>query len=554
MKFIFKLLGVTLVIGLVLCGCGLSPTEPTNGSVNITHPTETGNVVSPTLPMEPEPVISIQYLPENVENPDNLPVLKWVVLTETFYGGGNRTWSETPVHELNKMLSDRDMPFRIQFILFTMDKWIERTEWLSRPETQEALAEADLIYGVMSSDELQNYLHPITEYAAGTMEPSLQNAVCHPLDWNLGKVGTEVYGIRTLPALVYSRGWSVKASVLESTALTEEDFSLDFQEMDEVFAKIYEKNGKKSFLYIKDTNYSSVAGNTEKEPNSYFPGGSFDLVPQTYQMIGSCFAIDHSAGSPLIVNLTQTDTLGSIREALLRYRAAGYVTSDYDNACVYYGQLMGEQPYTDITGKLCIPVTQSVLSYTAASGYFSGVAAVSQNKAAALQLLHLIAEDEAFRMQLFYGKENSEYRIENGYYTLIRQTDGSDYSLDFLSPLSYFCGLTSEDSFRSPGTINDYFVEFEGMTKLQSYQTNLDSCSIHYYPISFDYSDFTETVNKLEATMIKYFPYFNKTDTTAEEKYALLMREMKDAGGEKLLAELQLQLDAWIAENPGWVN
>ena len=38
-------------------------------------------------------------------------------------------------------------------------------------------------------------------------------------------------------------------------------------------------------------------------------------------------------------------------------------------------------------------------------GLVSGVAAASDHKAEAISLLSLIAEDEAFRMQLFYGKE-----------------------------------------------------------------------------------------------------------------------------------------------------
>ncbi|WP_289466231.1 hypothetical protein, partial [Klebsiella pneumoniae] len=66
-------------------------------------------------------------------------------------------------------------------------------------------------------------------------------------------------------------------------------------------------------------------------------------------------------------------------------------------------------------------------------GFISGVAAVSQHKAEAVSLLNLIAEDEAFRMQLFYGKEGRDYKIVDGYYEINIHDDGSNYSLDFLS-------------------------------------------------------------------------------------------------------------------------
>ena len=47
-----------------------------------------------------------QYLPAEVENPEGLPVLKWVCITDMYYGGKNRVWSEEAVHELNQMLQD----------------------------------------------------------------------------------------------------------------------------------------------------------------------------------------------------------------------------------------------------------------------------------------------------------------------------------------------------------------------------------------------------------------------------------------------------------------
>ena len=36
------------------------------------------------------------------------------------------------------------------------------------------------------------------------------------------------------------------------------------------------------------------------------------------------------------------------------------------------------------------------------------------------------------------------------------------------------------------------------------------------------------------------------------EYYDQMLAEIKAAGGDKIQAELQRQLDAWLAENPGW--
>lgn len=40
-----------------------------------------------------DPEINVQRLPEKVDNLVNLPVLKWVCLTDFGAGGGNRVWS-----------------------------------------------------------------------------------------------------------------------------------------------------------------------------------------------------------------------------------------------------------------------------------------------------------------------------------------------------------------------------------------------------------------------------------------------------------------------------
>jgi len=101
---------------LLLTGCAVTPKET---DASETEQTGTSGIQKPTTPDHPFPTmpepttVLYQALPETVDNPDNLPVLKWVCLVDT-YGGWNRTWSEDAVIELNQMLADRKMPFRLQ--------------------------------------------------------------------------------------------------------------------------------------------------------------------------------------------------------------------------------------------------------------------------------------------------------------------------------------------------------------------------------------------------------------------------------------------------------
>ena len=90
MKLGIRVFALLLVMIIVLAGCSEKPATSVDKDVNI------------------------QYLPEKVENPDNLPVLNWLCLTDATMGGGpDRVWSEEAAKQLNQMLADRNMPFRI---------------------------------------------------------------------------------------------------------------------------------------------------------------------------------------------------------------------------------------------------------------------------------------------------------------------------------------------------------------------------------------------------------------------------------------------------------
>ena len=209
-KFVLWILVLSLSITLV--GCSQNHIDPTNAAnqtdftqqpddtVMPTSPNDGGLSVIPTpseweIELEGKLIVSCQYLPQTVDNPENLPILKWVCLTDGLRGGTNRVWHEAAVHELNQMLAQRDMPFRVQFVMMTMSEWLMDSNWFSRPEAQAVLKNADLIYGIMSADEAMEYLIPITEYVAGTAEHSLKNAVAHENDWAAAMINGEVYGI-----------------------------------------------------------------------------------------------------------------------------------------------------------------------------------------------------------------------------------------------------------------------------------------------------------------------------------------------------------------------
>lgn len=547
MKRIKRYLCFCFALALMLCGCGsIVPQQSTPGDTTISVP----EITEPE-PTEPDPVITCQYLPRAVEYSDDLPVLKWVCLTERSFGGGVRVWNETAAVELNQMLAEMDMPFRVQFVLLAMDQWLLNSNWLSRPEAKRELEAADLICGMMTAADMQKYLLPITEYAKGAAEPSLKNSVVHEYNWFSGTVEDQIYGIPISLQQAYAGGWIIKPEMLTACGLNEASFSGDFCEMDDVFLQIYRENGNKPFLYL--TNSAMLrTGNAEiGQTVSVYPSVLADIISQQYKGAGSSFAIDYSLEAPAVINTLETNYTRKVQQAIARYTAAGYVTNDFKQVQLEYDTVFADFKYRSNSGKLVIPNTPAVFHHTNPGGMLSGVSVNTQHKEEALSLLNLIAEDKEFRMQLFYGREGRDYTVADGYYEIRRYEDGSTYSLDFLSPLSYFSGLTSDKetaNLLSPGTENWSLFSCDGKDLLETYQTVLDK-SILSYPVAFNYAAFENELKALEAVYEKYFPDFGRL---TGEQYEQMLQELENAGSRKILDALQKQLNQWLSENPDW--
>ena len=215
------------------------------------------------------------------------------------------------------------------------------------------------------------------------------------------------------------------------------------------------------------------------------------MIDCRYQCIGSCFAIDYSQEVPTVVNYLDTDYIRNCQAAITRYKELGYTTYSYEDSKVIYTSVRANFPY--LTPDNCIAILSGELRIAAGSGngFVSGISASSKHPEEALSLLALIAEDEEFRMQLFYGKEGRDYVLKDGYYVSVKQDDGSRYNLDFLSCLAYFSGLSCKEEsmefMRVPSVDNSAEPVIEGKTLLQTHQTLLDE-SVVWYPLQYAYS------------------------------------------------------------------
>ena len=565
---------------LVIYGCSVTPSPTVNtnpatstDSVPDTVPETTeeplpwrpdffSNYKHEFLTMEVPYEIKRQVLPETVDNPDGLPVLKWVCIVPS----ADPMWNEAAVVELNQMLADRELPYRVQFTILATSRHVYAWEDLyANPDIQKELVDADLIFGVYNPKDMEKWLLPITDYVYGDAQPSLSGALPHPLSWYGIEVNGEIYGIPQLVSPAYCEGWSVDADFMEKYGLTIDDFDRDFWEMDALFAEIYEKNGNRPFLN------SDIVDGIGGEISTY---GILAKIPfnemvnsSAYQRICMCLAIDLQAENPTIVNLLETEHFSQIHDAVLRYQKAGYVTDRYvkgadgsytinpDCVISYDESMLTSKPYLDEEqGLYEIPNTPMMLRKPN-NVKMTGISAKSAQQEQALSLLAQIMTDEALRLQLCYGKEGRDYTLEGNIYTLTTQEDGSYYYMDFLSHQAIYFEFVNSDeemTIRIRST-SPYALKYEGMTRLESIQANLSQASVCDYPAIFDYSVLDDELAALDEVLKAYYPMFTSAaEHYSEEYFQRMIRDMKEAGMDTIITELQRQLDAWIAEYPDW--
>ena len=548
----------------LLAGChavpdtttGKRPSVPIIGDIDTTEPNKAP---------DGSYTYKLKYLPEKVDTPEGLPVLKWLCLEHDYMS--ERELSDDAAVAVNRLLAEKNMPFRIQFVLnfdgFDLMDWEEEADKYIK-----LVEEADLVYGNFLMDIAQQYLLPLTRYTEETGENSLAKAVPHDAYWHTAVFDGEVYGVPASVQYATSFSWFVDEKVMAEYGITADEFKKPYWELDDLFAKIYELNGNRPFLYDAVGNYWIE---TDPETGEKKPRGAYgvtatwpkdDFVPASYQyqlfnyfqLVGSCFAIDIRSGTPKVVNYLETDFTRQSQDAMLRYREAGYLTTNDAAALIQYTECYSDQVYLqefEDGSYYYIPAQQAQFYTDQQHCRMNGISAKTQYPQEALMLLSLVANDEAFRELLLFGVQGQDYVMDDsGTPETILREDGTRYNMAFLSPYSELYGTRS--TLLVPTQ--------DGAARLQAHLETIDQALISY-DIMFDFSPVEAELEAVNGFLNRKAPKdpdkdpplnFSIFGNLTGAEYDQMLSDLKAAGSDKILAELQRQLDAWLAENPDW--
>ena len=534
MKKVYRFLALLLML-LVLTGC-------TGGS--------SGQVIGGNSESK-DSYATIQYVPEKLKHAGDLPVVKWVCLTDDYVFAtrgfsGKDHYKEDVIVSVNKYLRDIGAGFQLQFIFVSgLDYFVVEgqgmmslEDWFTDSGVQAVASDADLLFANFSAERMQEYLEPIT----AEVQSSLENAVPHAFLWQRTTLDGEVYGVSAETCMPSYLGWQVNATVIDTYGLTVEDFQHEFWEMDDVFEELYRQHGDSLIMISQeDSTMPVVSGSDFRLPENAMENSA------TFRPIAACYAIDSSGDKPSVVNILETERMKAIRSAISRYLEAGYTCLDTELNARYlisYTSVPNDEPVLR-NGRWQIPVGEPYIITRQMFGNMTGIAKNGEHKEEALAVLQLLAEDETFRRLLCFGQEGVNYTLENGIGTPIEK---EWHYLGYLSPMSDFSGMNTQEWTPT----SNRFAVAEGEDPLTVYRQLVEKSNL-LCPLGFSYGfnlvgleDEVKAVNGIVQSKAENF-----IKLTPEE-YEIWMQEIRDAGGDVIQTELQRQLDEWLAKNPGW--
>lgn len=268
-------------------------------------------------------------------------------------------------------------------------------------------------------------------------------------------------------------------------------------------------------------------------------------APQYFEQLVDPVGIEYEDGSLVVKNMFETDKMKSTLETLRKYYQAGYINADsataQDDKSVKRFVTKGDgQPYAEVLWSkdlkydvVASQITDSYITNASTTGSMIAVSKNSKNPDKSVEFLNLLNTDEYIRNLLNYGIEGTHYESVND--KQIKLTDkASDYSVGYYTLGNLFITKVLDNE---PETKWDEFQEFNDAAK--------ESAVLGF---KFDTSKVTNEIAAINNVLEEFKSTIYSGSVDVDEYLDKLNKKLKDQGIDRVIEEMQTQLDAWLAE------
>ena len=351
-------------------------------------------------------------------------------------------------------------------------------------------------------------------------------------------VGDELYGVPTFRDLATQAGLVCRKDILEETGMSAEQIKT-LDDVEKLFTKVKELHPEMSLL---------VSSEPKRGPLANINRGLFDMIQS-----GVGVYMNDNDGHIDIVNTYETPEYMELAQKALDWNKKGYfiadsttitdVRQDLIKAGNCFGYIGNSHPGTTTqetmnTGMdmVTIPLTDRILTTSGVNFGQWTLPAACESPEKALAFLNILYSDPEVQNLFRYGIEGKDYVVKEG--EIAGYPDGVNNSN---------VGWTNESWITGNAAIG-YAWETDPENVWEEYQNYNDTAKVSpLYGFIFDSSKVKNEIVAIANVIDKYQGIVEAGLNDPESTVAKFNEDLRAAGIQKIVDEMQAQTDAWAA-------
>lgn len=300
----------------------------------------------------------------------------------------------------------------------------------------------------------------------------------------------------------------------------------------------------------------------EKEPDVVPLYLSKDFSAPAYMdLIQKPIGIEYGDETLTVKNLYETDKMMDTLRTMHKYYKAGYINQDAatvtpDNIIKRFVSKGDGQPYAEkIWSKdlgyevVASPIMDTVVTNASARGAMTAISRTSKHPKEAMKFLNLVNTDEYLRNLLNYGIEGEHWDKVPVTEEEKKEFEGKDYIYDYKVKLN----PDNQKKYSVPYYVQGdmfktYVLDTEPLDKWNTFKEfNDEAVAAPSFGFNFDLSSVATEVATFQNILNEFGSAINTGSVDPDVYVPKLLEKMKAAGADKVIKEMQKQIDEWKA-------
>ena len=269
-------------------------------------------------------------------------------------------------------------------------------------------------------------------------------------------------------------------------------------------------------------------------------------APQYFDQLVDPIGIEYGQDGYEVKNMFETQKMKDSLDTLTRYYEAGYINADaataQDDKNKKRFVTKGDgQPYAEVLWSkdlkydvVANSMMDTYITNASTTGSMIGVSRSSENPEKSVEFLNLLNTDPYLRNLINYGIEGTHYeKVANSENQIKLSPQSEDYKVGYYTVGNLF--------------ITDV-LDTEPATKWKEFEAFNDKAKISpALGFKFDTNKVSNQIAAVNNVLEEYKSILYSGSVNNEEHLAKLNAKLKEQGIEEIMAEMQIQIDAWAA-------